>query len=322
MKKALITGVTGQDGAYLSKFLLEKGYRVCGLIHLDNTNNLEYLGVLNEIDLESGNLTDKDKIRQIIKTFKPDEIYHLGGLTAPGESWVKVEDYTNVNVIGALNILENLKEHSPASKFFNAATSEMFGSNNENGWQTEETPFHPTNPYAVTKIYSYWMTNLYRDSYKLFCTNGILFNHESPLRDKRFVTRKISDGVAKIKLGIDDKITLGNINGKRDWGFAGDYVEVMWMILQQKKPENFIVSSGEVHTIKEFIELAFNYVEIKDWKHYIKIDPKLYRPVDLSSLYGRSGKAKKILGWEAKTGFEDLVKMMVVADLRRNRKLV
>lgn len=322
MKKALITGVTGQDGAYLARLLLENGYKVFGFLHSGSKENLEYLNILDKLELVEGDLNDKQKVYQVVKDIKPDEIYHLGGLTAPGESWEHVERFTDVNVGGTLNLLEAFKKYSPNSKFFNAATSEMFGNNNDNGWQTEETPFHPTNPYAVTKIYSYWMTNIYRDSYKLFCSNGILFSHESPLRDKRFVTRKISDGVAKIKLGIDDNITLGNINSRRDWGFAGDYVEVMWMILQQKKPDNFIISSGEVHSIKEFIELAFNYVEIENWEQYIKIDPKFYRPVDLCHLYGHSGKVKKEFGWEAKTKFEDLVKMMVEADLKRNEKLI
>ncbi|MDH5681907.1 MAG: GDP-mannose 4,6-dehydratase [Spirochaetota bacterium] len=316
-KKAFITGITGQDGAYLSEYLLNKGYRVTGLSHSGNISNLQYLGVDKDIELEKGSLADKDKIFGLIKSIKPDEVYHLGGMTAPGDSWNQVEEFTEINVDGSLYLLEAIKLHSAQAKFFNAATSEMFGNNHDNGWQTEETPFHPTNPYAVTKIYSYWMTNVYRDSFKLFCANGILFSHESPLRAMRFVTRKISDGVARIKLGLKDKIVLGNIESQRDWGFAGDYVEAIWLILQQDSPDNFIISSGKVHSIKEYLKLAFEHVGISNWEKYIEIDKKFFRPVDLTHLYGHSGKAKKILGWEAKTSFEEIVKMMVDSDLSR-----
>lgn len=317
-KTAFITGINGQDGAYLAQLLLKKKYTVHGLVHSKDVSNLEYLGLLKKVKLHKGNLANKSDIAKLIKKLKPTEIYHLGGLTAPGDSWKYAERYTKVNTLGALNLLEAMKEYSPKSKFFNAATSEMFGRNSTGGLQVEETPFHPTNPYAVTKIYSYWMTKVYRESYNLFCANGILFSHESPLRAKRFVTRKITDGVAKIKLGLAKKITLGNIESKRDWGYAGDYVEAMHRILQQKKPDDFVVSSGKTHSIKDFLKLAFECVGIKDWKKYIEIDPALYRPVDLTHLYGYSGKAKKVLKWEAKTGLKKLVTIMVDADLKRN----
>ena len=319
-KQAFITGITGQDGTYLSEYLLKKGYRVTGLSHSGNLSNLKYLGIDTDVEIDMGSLTDKEKIFGIIKTLKPDEIYHLGGMTAPGDSWNQVEEFTEINVDGSLYLLEAMKLYSSRSKFFNAATSEMFGNNHDNGWQTEETPFHPTNPYAVTKIYSFWMTNVYRDSYKLFCANGILFSHESPLRAIRFVTRKISDGVARINLGLKDKIVLGNIESQRDWGFAGDYVEAIWLMLQQDKPDNFIISSGKVHSIKEYLSLAFEYVGIRNWEKHIEIDKNLFRPIDLTHLYGHSGKAKKFLGWEAKTSFEDIVKLMVKSDLDRVRQ--
>jgi GDPmannose 4,6-dehydratase len=318
-KKAFITGITGQDGAYLSRLLLEKDYDVYGLTVSGVDENLKYLNILDQVSLEQGNLTDNIKITRIIETLKPDELYHLGGMSAPGESWVKVREFTDVNVDGTLNLLEAVREKSPKTKFFNSATSEMFGNNHCDGQLTEETPFHPTNPYAVSKIHTYWMSNVYRDSYKLFCSNGILFSHESPLRNIRFVTRKISDGVAKIKLGLKDKITLGNIESKRDWGFAGDYVEAMWLMLQQEVPDNFIISSGNVYSIKDFLILAFQYVGIKDWESYIEIDRNLYRPIDLNYLSGHSMKAKSILGWEATMGIDDIVKEMVEADLLRNR---
>ena len=319
-KSAFLTGITGQDGAYLARLLLGKDYRVIGTTHSETIDNLKYLGIDKEIELEKVNLTDRDKLFQIIKKLKPEEVYHLGGMTAPGDSWDQVDTYTHVNVDGTLYLLEAIRNLSCHSRFFNAATSEMFGNNHEKGWQTEETPFHPTNPYAVTKIYSYWMTNIYRDSFKMFCSNGILFSHESPLRAKHFVTRKISDGIAKIKLGLADKITLGNIESKRDWGFAGDYVEAIWLMLQQNEPDNFIISSGEVHSIKEFLKLAFEHVGISNWESYIEIDKRFFRPLDLTHLYGHSGKAKKILGWKAKTSFEDIVKMMVDSDLKYYQK--
>ena len=320
-KTAFLTGITGQDGAYLARLLLEKDYRIIGLTQSETIDNLKYLGIDKEIELDRGNLTDRDKLFQITKSLKPDEVYHLGGMTAPGDSWEQVENYTHVNVDGTIYLLEAVRNLSPQSRFFNAATSEMFGNNSENGWQTEETPFHPTNPYAVTKIYSYWMTNIYRDSFNMFCANGILFSHESPLRGKRFVTRKICDGVARIKLGLTDRITLGNIESERDWGFAGDYVEAIWLMLQQKEPDNFIISSGEVHSIKDFLKLAFEYIGIRNWESYIVIDKKFFRPVDLTHLYGHSGKAKKMLGWEAKTSFEDIVKMMVESELKYHEQV-
>jgi GDPmannose 4,6-dehydratase len=218
-----------------------------------------------------------------------------------------------------LYLLNAMKAYTPTAKFYQASTSEMFGNSHTDSIQTEETPFHPRSPYGISKLYAYWITNNYKESYGMFCCNGILFNHESPIRGEEFVTRKISMGVAKIKMGLAKEIRLGNTDSKRDWGFAGDYVEAMWLMMQHKKPDNYIISTGKNHSIKDFLELAFAHVGIKNWKQYIKIDPAFKRPAELFTLQGKSGKAKKVLGWEPKVKFKDLVKMMVDADLARLR---
>ena len=320
-RTALITGVLGQDGSYLSRLLLDKGYRVIGLVHAPaDFSNHEYLGIGGHVDCRECDLSDERAVTKAVADTQPDEIYHLGGLSSPGKSWAAPKTYTETNAFGTLYLLEAIKEHAPRARLFNAATSEMFGMGHERGMQTETTPFLPTNPYAVTKTYAYWMADVYRKSYGLFIVNGILFSHESPLRQLDFVTRKISHGVAAIKLGLAESLRLGNLDSRRDWGYAGDYVQAMWMMLQHPVPENFVISTGTVHSIRDFLHAAFGHVGIADWERHIEIDKALYRPVDVYNLYGQSSKAETVLGWKPKVGFQELVRMMVDADLVRLTK--
>ncbi len=319
-KTALITGILGQDGPYLAKLLLEKDYEVFGLIRRyanPNFCNTDYLGVTEKIAFISGDMTDEASIMNLIKTFHPDEVYNLAAQSFVGVSWDQSKITTEINALGVLHLLNAIKYFSPTTKFYQASTSEMFGNSHSDGLQTEETPFHPRSPYAISKLYAYWMTVNFKESYGMYCTNGILFNHESPIRGMEFVTRKITDGVARIKLGLAKEIRLGNLESKRDWGFAGDYVEAMWLMLQQSKPDNYIVSTGETHSIRDFLELAFKHVGIRDWKRYVKLDPRFKRPAELFSLHGANNKAKKILGWKPRVKFDELVSMMVDADMKR-----
>jgi len=320
---ALITGVTGQDGAYLSKLLLEKDYNVYGLLQRSTRYafaNLDYLGVTGDVDFIDGDLTDEASLINAVCRTRPTEVYNLAAQSFVGTSWDQAIMTTDVNAVGTLKLLEAVRRHAPQAKFYQASTSEMFGNCQQNGIQTEETPFHPRSPYAISKLYAYWIVNNYRESYGLFCVNGILFNHESPIRGKEFVTRKISYNVAKIKLGLSERFGLGNLDSKRDWGFAGDYVEAMFLIIQQKVPENFIISTGETHSIREFLDVAFNHVGIADWEEHVYIDPAFKRPAELFSLRGSCQKAKNRLKWHPKVSFEELVHMMVDADLERLRK--
>jgi len=320
MKTALITGILGQDGPYLAKLLLEKDYKVYGLIRRcsnPNFSNLDYLGVTNKIDYVQGDMTDECSLINIIKNIRPEEVYNLAAQSFVAASWDQAKLTTEVNSLGVLYLLNAIKLFSPVTKFYQASTSEMFGNSSINGLQNEETPFHPRSPYAISKLYSYWMTNNFKESYGMFCCNGILFNHESPIRGKEFVTRKITDGIAKIKLGLANEIRLGNLDSKRDWGFAGDYVEAMYLMMQQEKSDNYMISTGITHSIRDFCETAFNYVGISDWEKYIVIDPQFKRPAELFTLQGKSDKAKNVLGWVPKVKFEELVKMMIDADLER-----
>lgn len=320
MKTALITGILGQDGPYLAQLLLGKDYKVYGLMRRGgnpNFSNLDYVGVTDQIECLLGDLTDEASLINIIKTIRPDEVYNLGAQSFVGASWDQAKLTTDINALGTLYILNAIKYFSPMTKFYQASTSEMFGNSGANGIQDEETPFHPRSPYAISKLYAYWITNNFKESYGMFCCNGILFNHESPIRGKEFVSRKITDGVAKIKLGLAKEIRLGNLDSKRDWGFAGDYVEAMYLIMQQEKPDNFLISTGENHSIKDFLTIAFNHVGISNWENYIVIDPRFKRPAEVFALQGKSDKARKVLGWEPKVKFEELVTMMVDADLKR-----
>lgn len=323
MKTALITGILGQDGPYLAKLLLEKGYKVYGLIRRytnPNFSNLDFLGITDRIEYIQGDLTDESSLINIIKTIRPDEVYNLAAQSFVGSSWNQSKLTTEINSLGVLYLLNAIKLFSPTTKFYQASTSEMFGNSSLDGLQNEETPFHPRSPYAISKLYAYWMTNNFKESYGMFCCNGILFNHESPIRGKEFVTRKISDGVARIKLGLANEIRLGNLDSKRDWGFAGDYVKAMYLIMQQDSPDNFIISTGETHSIRDFCAIAFNRVGVSDWEKYIILDPQFQRPAELFTLQGKSDKAKNILGWEPEVKFKELVAMMVDADLERLKK--
>lgn len=319
MKTALITWVNWQDWAYLSDFLLTKWYEVYWLIKDDKSDlsNLDYFWIRDKVELIMWNIKDKDVIDSVISERKPDEIYNLWGLTSPWESWDLVDEYVDVNIHSVVNLIDSIKKYSPHSRFFQASTSEMFW-NSHNEWlQTEDTAFHPTNPYAVTKLFWYWMTNVYKESHNMYIANGILFNHESPIRNIKFVTRKISNWIARIHLWLDDSITLWNIDAKRDWWFAGDFVEAMWLILQQDRPDNYILSTWEIHTIRDFLTIWFNHIWIANFENYIKIDPRFNRPINLTNLYWKNDKAKDVLWWIPKMNFESLVKLMVDEDIRR-----
>jgi len=319
-KSALVTGILGQDGPYLAKLLLEKDYKVYGLIRRYSNprfSNLEYLGIQDDIEYVDGDLTDEASLINIIKSVRPEEVYNLAAQSFVGASWQQAKLTTEVNALGVLSLLNAIKFFSPTAKFYQASTSEMFGLSNDDGYQDENTPFHPRSPYGVAKVYAYWMTVNFRESYNMFAANGILFNHESPLRGIEFVTRKITDGVAKIKLGLSEDIYLGNLDPKRDWGFAGDYVEAMYLILQQEEPDDYVVATGETHSVSDFVAAAFTAAGIKDYKKYVKIDPRYQRPAEVPHLRGRVEKATKKLGWQPKVSFEELVKMMVDADIKR-----
>lgn len=319
-KTALITGVLGQDGSYLAKNLLEKDYQIYGLIRrksLQTFCNTDYLGVTDKIDFLTGDMTDESSLIKIIKQTKPAEVYNLAAQSFVGDSWDLAKHTTDINSLGVLYLLESIKNNSPNTKFYQASTSEMFGNSNLNGMQNEDTPFTPRSPYGISKLYSYWLTTNYKESYGMYCANGILFNHESPIRGKDFVTRKISDGVARIHLGMSDFISLGNLDAYRDWGFAGDFVEAMYLILQQENPDNYIISTGESHSIREFLDISFNRIGIDNWEKYIKINPQFNRPAEVHKLKGDSTKSKNKLGWEPKTSFNDLVNLMVDEDIKR-----
>ncbi len=319
-KTALITGVTGQDGAYLSQLLVEKGYRVFGTLQRSTRypfRNLDYLGITNEVDFIESDLTDEASLIHTVKRTQPDEVYNLAAQSFVGVSWDQPVRTAEVNAMGVVRLLEAVRHFAPKAKFYQASTSEMFGNANRAGIQTENTPFNPRSPYAISKLYAYWITNNYKESYGMFCVNGILFNHESPIRGEEFVTRKITKNVAEIKLGLKDRLGLGNLESKRDWGFAGDYVEAMHRMVQAKKPDNYIVSTGETHSVKDFVSLAFRHAGIRNWKKHVFIDPAFKRPAELFTLQGRSTKAQRKLKWKPTVTFDELVKMMVDADIKR-----
>lgn len=324
-KTALITGILGQDGPYLAKFLLSKDYKVYGMIRRysnPNFENLDYLGITNEVEYVDGDMTDESSLNQLIRLLRPDEVYNLAAQSFVGDSWTFAKMTTEVNSLGVLYLLNAIKMFSPTTKFYQASSSEMFGLQNKNGYQDETTPFHPRSPYAISKVYAYWITVNFRESYGLFTCNGILFNHESPIRGLQFVTRKITDGVARIKFGLAKELRLGNLEAKRDWGFAGDYVKAMWLMLQKDKPDDYVVGTGENHSVKEFVELAFKYAGIPNWKKYVVIDPQFKRPAEVPALRANWRKAKKALGWKPKITFKELVKMMVEADIKRVKKMI
>lgn len=314
-KVAFITGVTGQDGSYLAEFLLEKGYKVYGMVRRTSTPNFERINhILHKIEIAYGDLIDQSSIAAILQEAQPDEIYNLAAQSFVKDSWKESLATGEFTALGVLRVLEAMRQACPKAKFYQASSSEMFGS--APAPQNEKTRFEPRSPYAVSKVFGHYITVNYRESYGLFACSGILFNHESPRRGIEFVTRKITDGAARIKLGLADELRLGNLDAKRDWGYAGDYVKVMWLMLQQEKPGDYVIGTGINHTVKDFVEAAFKAVGISDWQKYVKIDEKFMRPADVMDLQADISKAKKKLGWQPETDFESLVKMMVEHDTK------
>jgi GDPmannose 4,6-dehydratase len=317
-KSALITGITGQDGSYLAELLLGKGYDVFGLVRrLSTPNTTRIEDIADKIILLEGDLTDQSSLNVAVQTAQPDEVYNLAAQSFVATSWNQPVLTGDVTGLGTTRILESLRQFSPGAKMYQASSSEMFGKAEVP--QSENTPFHPRSPYAVAKVYAYHATVNYRESYGMFCCNGILFNHESPRRGIEFVTRKITDGVARIHHGLSKELRLGNLDAKRDWGFAGDYVKAMHLILQLKDPDDFVIATGESHSVKEFVELAFAEAGL-DWEKHVTLDERFMRPADVPDLKGDITKAKRTLGWEPETKFHDLVKMMVKADLAKYKK--
>ena len=317
-KKALITGITGQDGAYLAKFLLEKDYDVYGTFRRLSTPNfwrLAYLDIGKKIKYIPADLIDSSSLMEAIKISDPDEVYHLAAQSYVGSSFDNPITSGEYSGLAVVRILESIRLLNPKIKFYQASSSELYGKTKESP-QNEKTAFRPQSPYATAKLYGYWTTNMYRDAYDMFAVNGILFNHESTLRGLEFVTRKITNAVAKIKLGLQKKLVLGNLDAKRDWGYAPEYVECMWLMLQQKKPENFVIATNQTHSIQEFAELAFSTVNL-DWKKYVQSNKKYFRLLEVELLLGDSSKAERKLKWKPKTTFEKLVEIMVKADLQR-----
>ena len=319
---AFVTGMTGQDGPYLAKLLVEKGYQVYGLVKRysnPNLDNIHFLGIENDIELVTGDITDENSMNHLMRSLQPQEVYNLAAQSFVGISWDLNKLTTEVNSMGPLNMLNAIRAHSPNTRFYQASTSEMFGNATEPGRQGETTPFRPRSPYGVSKLYSHWMTVNFRESYSLYACSGILFNHESPLRGREFVTRKVTDGVARIKLGLADSITLGNLDAARDWGFAGDFVEAMGLMLQQPQARDYVIATGEQHTIRELLDTAFRHVGIQDWEPMVKSDPRFKRPAELYSLCGDSTRARELLNWTPRTSFASMIHGMVDADLARLR---
>ncbi len=325
MKKALITGITGQDGSYLTEFLLKKGYEVHGIIRRSSSFNTERIDHLYrdphekpKLKLLYGDLNDSSSLAEILHSVNPDEIYNLGAQSHVRVSF-DIPEYTGeVTGMGNLRILEAIRRTGSKARFYQAGSSEMFGKVLEIP-QTEKTPFYPRSPYGCAKVFGHWLTVNYRESYNIFACNGILFNHESPRRGETFVTRKITRAATRIKLGLLNKLYLGNLDAKRDWGYAGDFVEAMWLMLQADKPDDYVIATGETHSIREFLDEAFGLLDL-DWKKYVKIDPKYFRPAEVDLLLGDSTKARKKLKWKPKVSFKQLVKMMIEADLELAKK--
>ncbi len=330
VKKALITGITGQDGFYMADFLLNKGYKVYGMHRRSAVNVLDKLGVIKDkIHLVEGDLIDTASLIKILKDVNPDEVYNFGAQSFVPSSWTQPLATAEITGVGVMRLLEAIRLVNPKIKFYQASSSEMFGKVRESP-QTEKTSFYPRSPYGIAKVFAYWAIVNYRESYGIHASNGIAFNHESPKRGKEFVTRKITNSIAKIKLGLQDFLELGNLDAKRDWGFAGDYVEAMWLMLQQKEPDDYIISTGENHSVREFVEESFKAVSMPfEWKGsgleevgisngkiVIKINPNFYRPAEVDVLLGNPEKIKKNLRWEPKTSFKELVKIMVESDLK------
>ena len=317
-KCAVVTGVTGQDGAYLCRLLLDKGYRVIGFTPRrgsDTLWRLREMGVAKEIEFSYGDVTDQASIMRVVERVHPDEIYNLAAQSFVGASWDEPSHTADVDALGVVNVLESIRLVCPTARFYQASTSEMFGLI-QAARQSETTPFYPRSPYGVAKLYGHWITVNYRESFKLHASSGILFNHESPLRGIEFVTRKVTDGAVRIKLGLAKELRLGNIDAKRDWGFAGDYVQAMWLMLQQPEPDDFVIATGVTTTVRDLCRLAFGKLGL-DYEAYVRIDPAFFRPAEVDVLLGDASKAQAKLGWTPKTSLDQLVDMMVEADLRR-----
>jgi GDPmannose 4,6-dehydratase len=319
VKKALITGITGQDGSYLSEFLLDKGYEVHGIVRRvaleDPAHRLWRIKhILDKIVLHAASLESYASLFSVVEKIKPTECYHLAAQSFVNYSFEDAFSTLNTNINGTLFILSAIKERSPECKFYFAASSEMFG-NVKSTPQNEETPFYPRSPYGISKVAGFDLARNYRESYGLFACNGILFNHESPRRGFEFVTRKITSTIARIASGHENELRLGNLEAKRDWGFAGDYIKAMWLMLQQDEPDDYVIATNECHSVKEFVEIAFNFVDL-DWKDYVVIDKRFYRPAEVHLLMGDYSKGKMKLGWEPKVRFEEIIKMMMEADMK------
>lgn len=317
-QKALITGVTGQDGSYLAELLLEKGYEVHGIIRRSSSFNTERIdGIFGRLHLVYGDLTDSGAIAEVVSSVRPDEIYNLGAQSHVRVSFDAPRYTSDVDAIGTLNLLQAVKAHAPEARVYQASSSELFGKVAETP-QKETTPFYPRSPYGVAKQFAFWTVVNYRESYDIFASNGILFNHESPRRGETFVSRKITKAAARIKLGYQHSLLLGNLDAKRDWGYAKEYVEAMWLMLQHYTPDDFVVATGETHTIREMLDIAFGRLDL-DWTKYVGVDEKYYRPAEVDVLLGDASKIKNTLGWEPRTKFKELVEMMVDADLEKER---
>lgn len=311
---ALITGVTGQDGSYLAELLLEKGYRVVGMVRRSSAENFYRIEhIRDRIELEQADLLDQYSLIDVLKRVRPHEVYNLAAMSFVPTSWSQPVLTTEFDAVGVTRVLEAIRLTNPEARFYQASSSEMFGKVREVP-QRETTPFHPRSPYGVAKVYGHHITVNYRESYGLFACSGILFNHESPRRGKEFVTRKVTDGVARIKLGLAEELRLGNLSAHRDWGFAGDYVRAMWMMLQQDAPDDYVVATGESHSVQDLVELAFSHVGL-DWKKHVREDPSLIRPAEVDTLLGDWSHAREKLGWKPEVSFAQLVQMMVDADL-------
>ncbi len=322
-KKALITGITGQDGSYLTELLLEKGYDVFGIIRRASTFNTERIDHIYQdpheqgrrLNLVYGDLNDASSLNKILRDVQPDEIYNLGAQSHVRVSFDIPEYTAEIGGLGTLRLLEAIRETGlQNTRFYQASSSELYGKVQEIP-QTEKTPFYPRSPYGVAKLYSYWITVNYRESYGLFACNGILFNHESPRRGETFVTRKVTRAAAAIKLGLQDKLFLGNLDAKRDWGFAGDYVEAMWLMLQQDEPDDYVIATGITHSVSDLLDEAFGYLDL-DWRKHVEIDPRYFRPAEVDLLIGDASKARRKLGWQPRVTFRELIRMMVDADMK------
>ncbi len=317
-RTALVTGITGQDGSYLAEFLLDKGYRVVGMVRRSSTTPYERIGhLVDRVELVSADLLDQTSLTDAIHDTQPDEIYNLAAQSFVQASWPQPVLTGEFTALGVTRMLEAMKKAAPRARFYQASSSEMFGKVHESP-QTEDTPFYPRSPYGVAKVYGHWITVNYRESFGLYAVSGILFNHESPRRGTEFVTRKVSDAVARIKLGQQKEVRLGNLEARRDWGFAGDYVEAMWMMLQQDVPDDFVIGTGDTRTVRELCEVAFNHVGL-DYRDHVVQDPKFFRPAEVDLLVADASKAREKLGWTPKVTFHELVRMMVDADLERHR---